>query len=172
MCLDRLPEEGGCISHELPGLNDHTKDRAQDLTSADGQPFREETGHVRAERNRIGAKVGRKDAEVERKSSEENACACSRVGVVVKNGLEKIPDVPVRFTPLSLDRSSRRHAEEENDDRGNEDTDTLDWTSVTRLLAVTRKVRLVDQHGRERAENGIDASHDSPSQGCRRKLTC
>lgn len=84
---------------------------------------------------------------------------------MVKNSIEKIPQVPVGLAPGALQRGSRSQAKEEDEDLGEEDTCSLEPTGIPRLSAVSRKIRLVYEHRRKRPHDDIDAAHDSPADG-------
>lgn len=56
---------------------------------------------------------------------------------MVKNSLEKIPNVLVRNTLFPLHGGGRSHAQKEDYDGGDEDAQALDGARIARLLAVT-----------------------------------
>jgi hypothetical protein len=84
--------------------------------------------------------------------------------VVIEDGRQQVPDIPVGLAPDTLNRSRCGKSEEVDENLGHEHGGTLDPASVARLLAVAREIGLVDEHGRQGAHDDVDACHDGPAE--------
>jgi hypothetical protein len=78
-----LPQESGCVSHQLPRLHDNSENSAQNLASANSEKLGKQSRHVSAEGDRVGTEIGREHAEEERQRNEEDTgtCACAEMVV-------------------------------------------------------------------------------------------
>lgn len=148
-----LPRKGGSILHQLPRLHCYTKDSAKHLATANSKPPWEEASHITSKWNRVCSKVGHQNTQVDCQSSKEDARARTSAEVMIEDSLEEVLYVPLGNDIRCLHGSRGGH----------EDANVLGNTGISRLLAVSSKIRLVDQHRRERTEDGIDAGHDAPS---------
>ncbi|TLS30929.1 hypothetical protein PpBr36_02641 [Pyricularia pennisetigena] len=150
--------------NKLPRHDGDTQDCAEDLPPLDGEPPGEEPRHVCTKGDGVAAEVGSKHGKQETERDEEDAGASAGGPVVIQNGVQQVPGVPVGLSPLALDGGGGGEAEEEDEDLAEEDAEALQQAGVARLLDVAGQVGLVDQHGRQRAHDDVDAAHEGPAE--------
>lgn len=151
--------EGVCGGEQVPGTHDEADESTDVGAAADGDPAREESGHVGACGDGVGGDVGTELGEGEGCGDHEDAEAL-RVPAFFEEALEQVQRVPDWFAAED-DGGGRGHddADEGGDGEADGDGEELGEEGVRGFAGETGEVRVVDDEGGEVG----DCAHDAES---------